>query len=72
MLNFSDDHGERIVEPGEFDIMVGSSSRDIHLTAMVTVVGSGPRVLPFDWRMLSEVNYTIEPAMSPQLATQSS
>ncbi|MEX3959662.1 glycoside hydrolase family 3 N-terminal domain-containing protein [Trinickia sp. EG282A] len=72
MLNFSDGRGERIVEPGEFEIMVGSSSRDIHLTATVTVVGSGPRVLPFDWRMLSEVSYTIEPAISPQLATQSS
>lgn len=54
MLNFTDHRGERIVEPGRFDIMVGASSRDIRLSATVDVVGLGTRVLPRDWRMLSE------------------
>ncbi|TDQ85390.1 glycoside hydrolase family 3 N-terminal domain-containing protein [Paraburkholderia silvatlantica] len=55
MLNFTDARGERIVEPGEFDLMVGSSSRDIHLSGTVTVVGKTTRTLARDWRMLSAV-----------------
>jgi beta-glucosidase-like glycosyl hydrolase len=58
MLNFSDEHGNRVVEPGEFDVMIGSSSRDIHLVGTVNVVGGAPEVLPSNWRMLSYVTYT--------------
>lgn len=58
MLNFTDAHGERIVEPGDFDLMVGSSSRDIHLSTLVTVSGQQARILPSNWRMLSEISVT--------------
>ncbi|MCC8395624.1 glycoside hydrolase family 3 C-terminal domain-containing protein [Paraburkholderia sp. MMS20-SJTR3] len=56
MLNFTDARGERIVEPGDFDLLVGSSSRDIHLSGTVTVTGTATRTLPRDWRMLAEVD----------------
>jgi len=55
MLNFTDGRGERIVEPGEFDLTVGSSSRDVYLTDTVTVAGDAVRTLERDWRMVSEV-----------------
>ncbi|NVH72106.1 beta-glucosidase [Paraburkholderia sp. JPY432] len=55
MLNFTDARGERIVEPGDFDLLVGSSSRDIHLSGAVAVAGSATRTLERNWRMLSEV-----------------
>jgi len=56
MLNFTDGRGERIVEPGEFDLMIGSSSRDIYLTSTLNVTGAAVRVLERDWRMLGEVD----------------
>ncbi|CAB3747433.1 glycoside hydrolase family 3 N-terminal domain-containing protein [Paraburkholderia solisilvae] len=55
MLNFTDGNGERIVEPGEFELMIGSSSRDIHLNATLTVTGQATRVLERNWRMVSDV-----------------
>ncbi|CAB3756470.1 glycoside hydrolase family 3 N-terminal domain-containing protein [Paraburkholderia humisilvae] len=55
MLNFTDARGERIVEPGEFELMIGSSSRDIHLNATLNVTGVATRTLERDWRMVSEV-----------------
>ncbi|WP_233808581.1 glycoside hydrolase family 3 N-terminal domain-containing protein [Paraburkholderia sp. HP33-1] len=55
MLNFTDARGERIVEPGDFDLLVGSSSRDLHLRSTVSVAGSATRTLERNWRMLSEV-----------------
>jgi beta-glucosidase-like glycosyl hydrolase len=55
MLNFTDGRGERIVEPGEFDLMIGSSSRDIHLEGTLTVEGNATRTLERDWRMVSDV-----------------
>jgi beta-glucosidase len=56
MLNFTDERGERIVEPGEFQIMVGSSSRDVRLSGSVVVAGDATRTLERDWRMLCDVS----------------
>jgi len=36
-LALFDRHMERVVEPGEFEVMVGSSSRAIHLNARFLV-----------------------------------
>lgn len=52
MLNFTRRDGERIVEPGEFEIQVGASSADIRATATVTVTGE-TRILGQQWKMLS-------------------
>lgn len=55
MLNFTDARGERIVEPGEFRVMIGSSSRDVHLSGTALVQGNAARTLERHWRMLCEV-----------------
>lgn len=52
MLNFTRRDGQRIVEPGEFELQIGASSADIRGTAAVTVNGE-VRELPRDWRMMS-------------------
>ncbi|MGL4723195.1 MAG: glycoside hydrolase family 3 N-terminal domain-containing protein [Scandinavium sp.] len=52
MLNFTARNGKRVVEPGKFELMIGTSSRDIHGTVMATVRGE-TRVLPENWRMMS-------------------
>lgn len=52
MLNFTSREGERIVEPGEFEIQIGASSADIRQRGTVNVTGT-LRVLPQRWRMLS-------------------
>jgi beta-glucosidase len=52
MLNFTDRRGKRIVEPGEFELMVGSSSADIHGTVTANVSGTA-RELPKYWQMMS-------------------
>lgn len=58
MLNFTRRDGQRIVEPGEFELQVGSSCRDIHGVSTVTVTGE-TRVLPCHWRMLSDCTINI-------------
>jgi beta-xylosidase len=53
MLNFTNRENQRMVEPGEFEIMVGPSSSDIKLKGRVKVVGEN-RVLGRHWRMESQ------------------
>lgn len=52
MLNFTSHHGQRIVEPGEFEFQVGRSSADIQGRVTLNVTGE-TRVLPEKWRMMS-------------------
>lgn len=52
MLNFTGASGVRIVEPGEFTLMIGASSSDIRLTTTVQVTGT-VRTLERHWRMES-------------------
>ena len=53
MLNFTNRNNQRMVEAGEFEIMVGASSTDIKLRGRVEVVGEN-RVLDRHWRMESQ------------------
>jgi len=55
MLNFTISGTTRVVEPGEFDVMIGSSSEEIRHSARVTVSGER-RTLPARWRMQSEAS----------------
>ncbi|WP_211236232.1 glycoside hydrolase family 3 N-terminal domain-containing protein [Aliagarivorans marinus] len=55
MLNFTNQQHQRIVEPGDFTVMLGKSSSDILFSQQVRVVGD-TRVLPKEWRMLCEVD----------------
>ena len=52
MLSFTGPTGERIVEPGDFDIMIGQSSTDIRLRSTVRLLGS-TRPVGQAWRMES-------------------
>ena len=52
MLCFTGIEGRRIVEPGEFEFQVGTSSADIRLRATVNVTGK-VRTLGREWRMES-------------------
>ena len=52
MLNFTGLSGQRIIEPGVFELQVGASSADIRLRTEVTVTGQA-RVLGREWRMES-------------------
>lgn len=52
MLNFTGQKGRRIVEPGDFEVMIGTSSADIRLRDDVHVRGA-VRELGRDWRMES-------------------
>jgi beta-glucosidase len=57
MLCFTGMEGRRIVEPGEFELQIGTSSADIRLRATVEVKGSA-QTLGREWRM--ESRFTIE------------
>jgi beta-glucosidase len=50
LLNFSTSATARVVEPGEYELMLGRSSADILFRQTIRVLGS-PRVLPSSWRM---------------------
>jgi len=52
MLNFTGPAGQRIIEPGVFELQVGASSADIRLRTEVTVAGEA-RVLGRSWRIES-------------------
>lgn len=52
MLNFTDRPFERIVEPGEFDIILGNNAENHVFQSVVTVTGSSRR-LPKHWKMKS-------------------
>jgi beta-glucosidase len=52
MLCFTGLEGRRIVEPGEFELQVGTSSADIRLRATVEVTGK-VHTLGRQWRMES-------------------
>ncbi|SCK15307.1 beta-glucosidase [Variovorax sp. HW608] len=52
MLCFTGMSGQRVVEPGMFDLAVGASSADIRARAEIEVTGA-TRTLPRDWRMES-------------------
>ena len=57
MLGFTGMDGKRVVEPGEFEIMVGASSADLPLKATVTLTGE-PHRPTGKWRMESTVSVT--------------
>ena len=53
MLCLTDRSGQRVVEAGGFDVMIGSSSAHTPLRGEVQVGHSGRRTLPDRWRMES-------------------
>jgi beta-xylosidase len=53
MLNFTNTENQRMVEPGEFEILIGASSSDIKLKGRIVVSGRN-RVLERMWRMESQ------------------
>lgn len=54
MLNLTNMQNQRVVEGGEFELMLGSSSTNIHFRSRVNVQG-GVHILPEAWRMMCEV-----------------
>jgi len=58
MLNLTDHSGQRVVEPGWFDLLVGPSSANLPLRSAVEVLGAATRVLPRNWRMESHGEVT--------------
>ena len=59
MLGLAVSLTRRVVEPGEFEIMVGRSSQDIVFRGKVTVSGAA-RELPRNWRMKTEVHVSAD------------
>lgn len=61
MLGFTGMAGQRIVEPGLFDLEIGASSADIRLRAQLRLLGAA-RTLGRDWRMESRSEAVALPA----------
>lgn len=57
MLNYTLGRWERVVEPGEFDILIGTSSEDLVLSKTIKVIGDEIRLLPQEWRMQSSTEF---------------
>ena len=55
LLSFTVSGTTRVVEPGEFETMIGRSSADILFSETVEVTGK-LRELPAKWRMKTEVS----------------
>jgi len=55
MLSFTGSSLQRVIEPGEFEIMIGASSSDIRLQGRVILVGE-MREISGHWRMESQVS----------------
>ena len=55
LLSYTLDTGDRIVEPGEYNFLVGTSSQNIHRKFKVVMSGED-RILGEDWKMLSSVD----------------
>lgn len=58
MLSYTTEEFDRVVEPGEFELMIGNSSEHIVFRQKVLVEGSEIRVLPKIWRMTTKVQVT--------------
>lgn len=54
VLSFTGLDNARVLEPGDFDFMIGTSSRDIHFHQILRVEGS-PKKLEKTWRMFTDV-----------------
>ena len=57
MLGFTIEGVDRIVEPGEVDVMIGASSADIRYSVTVSILGEARR-LPENWRMRCDATVT--------------
>ncbi|ROR21120.1 glycoside hydrolase family 3 N-terminal domain-containing protein [Vibrio crassostreae] len=55
MLSFTDSSNRRVVEGGEFDLMLGRSSQEIESRHVINVL-PGKKVLPRDWNMVCEAH----------------
>jgi beta-glucosidase len=55
MLGFTVAGNERAIEPGDIEVMIGKSSRDIVFTSTATLTG-GIRYLQEDWAMVCRTN----------------
>ncbi|MDC7124933.1 MAG: glycoside hydrolase family 3 N-terminal domain-containing protein [Spirochaetales bacterium] len=55
LLSFTVDNGQRLVEPGQFDFMIGTSSENIQAKLSLDMKGEA-RILPENWRMQSSVS----------------
>jgi beta-glucosidase len=59
LLSFTVAGTTRVVEPGDYELMIGGSSADIRFRQTVRVAGR-PRTLPTSWRMKTVVQ--VDPA----------